>query len=157
MSFVQYIRLPSDTTLTAFDTAQLHRLRNQVNGQSDPAQGDKVDAVQKGEAEVARQFEAIFIQQMLKQARQGSSLSGLFDTEHMRLYQSMADEQMAIQMSDPGIGLAQTLLARMRGGRGEGLAKPVLAGLPESASSRLPQLQSRMKVEGKEVASSISD
>ena len=67
--------------------------------------------------EVARQFEAIFIQMMLKQARKQSELMpSLFDSPAERMMQSMSDEQAALTMADPGIGLADALMAQMRGG-----------------------------------------
>jgi len=68
----------------------------------------------KGQAEVARQFEALFIQQLLKQARSASQAQASFlESDQTRLAQSLADEQMAQQLATPGIGLAQALLAQM--------------------------------------------
>ncbi|MDT8388563.1 MAG: rod-binding protein, partial [Thiogranum sp.] len=57
--------------------------------------------------EVAGQFEALFIQMMLKTMRDASLGEGLLDSEHTRTYQGMYDKQIAIDMSkNSGIGLA---------------------------------------------------
>lgn len=67
------------------------------------------------DAEVASQFEAMMIQQWLKQARQASGGQGPFDSDQTRFAQGLADEQMAMNLAQPGIGLAQALLAQIRG------------------------------------------
>ncbi len=71
------------------------------------------------QAEVAKQFEAVYIQMMLKRMREATMKSGLFDSEQSRMMQSMADEQLALQLATPGIGLAQSLLRQMRAQNGE--------------------------------------
>ena len=48
--------------------------------------------------DVARQFESLFIQQMLKSMRDDSE-GDLMNSETMETYQSMADQQMALQLS----------------------------------------------------------
>jgi|GEM_PF-6502981 len=64
------------------------------------------------EVEVAHQFEALLIQQWLKQVRQ-SSENTLFDSDQTRFVQSWSDEALALQLSTPGMGLAQALLEQM--------------------------------------------
>src|SRR3546814_20290727 len=65
---------------------------------------------------VAHRFEALFIQQFLKQARQASPLSGQFDSDQTRMAQSMNDPQLALQLATPGIGLASALLEQIQAG-----------------------------------------
>jgi peptidoglycan hydrolase FlgJ len=69
---------------------------------------------------VARQFEALFIQQMLAQMRQASEFEGgLFDAERMRPYQSMHDQQLALTLAEGrGIGLAEAILRQFGDGPG---------------------------------------
>jgi flagellar protein FlgJ len=88
-----------------FDFGALSSLHHDVTSQ--PASAQK-------QAEVARQFEAVYIQMMLKQMRQATLKSGLLDSNESRMVQSMADEQLALQLASPGIGLAQALLKQMQ-------------------------------------------
>jgi flagellar protein FlgJ len=65
--------------------------------------------------EVASQFEAIFLQQMLKSMRDATMQSDLFDSSQMDTYQSMADQQMALQLAESGgMGLARMMVEQMQ-------------------------------------------
>ena len=65
--------------------------------------------------DVAAQFESIFLQQMLKSMRDATVKSGLFESSQMETYQSMADQQLAVQLSDQGgIGLARMMVEQMQ-------------------------------------------
>lgn len=70
--------------------------------------------------EVARQFEALFLQMAIQRMRDATPKDGLFDSDQTRLVQSMYDGQMAQALANPGIGLAQALLAQMQRGAGAG-------------------------------------
>jgi peptidoglycan hydrolase FlgJ len=60
--------------------------------------------------EVARQFESMFISQMLKGMRQAKLAEGLLDNEKTEFYRDMYDQQMALKLAGkPGIGLAKML------------------------------------------------
>lgn len=66
---------------------------------------------------VAQQFEALFLQLMLSQMRNASSVDGgLIDQDKMRLHQDMLDNQMALTLSQGrGIGLADSILSQLDG------------------------------------------
>ena len=65
--------------------------------------------------DVAAQFESIFLQQMLKSMRDATVKSGLFESSQMETYQSMADQQLAVQLSEQGgIGLARMMVEQMQ-------------------------------------------
>ncbi len=65
--------------------------------------------------EVAVQFEALFIQMMLKSMREAGLGEGLMDSEHTKTYQSMYEQQLAIDMSKKqGLGLADMLVQQLR-------------------------------------------
>ena len=67
--------------------------------------------------EVARQFEALFIQTMLKAMREASQLSETTDGEQTRFYQDMYDKQIALDLArKDGIGLA-SIIERQLGGQ----------------------------------------
>ena len=74
--------------------------------------------------EVARQFEALFVQTMLKAMRQASQLSESTDGEQTRFYQDMYDKQIALDLSrNGGIGLA-AVIERQLGGNPVDLRSP---------------------------------
>ena len=67
--------------------------------------------------EVARQFEAMMVQMIMKNARQSNELlskDGIFDSEQVRFYQQMFDEQMAVTITQGGtFGLADVLVRQL--------------------------------------------
>jgi len=147
MAFVRYIPRPAEQAST-LDFSNLDRLKRGLyksDGRAEAAQ-----------AEVAHQFEALFLQQLLKQARQASGPDTLFDSAQTRMVQSLRDEQMASALATPGIGLAQALLDQMRG-HNQAVANEDAGSPPELAASRLPALRSRIGDEARQyVASSIT-
>ena len=65
--------------------------------------------------EVAQQFESIFLQQMLKSMRDATIKSDLLSSSQMDTYQSMADQQISLELSsEGGIGLARMLVEQMQ-------------------------------------------
>lgn len=64
----------------------------------------------------ARQFEALFLQMMLKSMRQTSLAPGMFDTEQSKTYQSLYDQQLALNMAHSGnSGLSDALFRQLGG------------------------------------------
>lgn len=108
MAFVAYTPRPASQVLvSALDFSGLNALKQGVR-----AGADAPLAQQKA---VAQQFEAMFIQMMLKQARQTSTMMpSMFDSSAMRMAKSLRDEQVALQMANPGLGLAEALLDQIR-------------------------------------------
>ena len=73
--------------------------------------------------EVAQQFEALFIQMMLKSMRDAVEDGGLFGSDQLDTYQQMADQQTALDMaSKGGIGLAEALVSQLS--RHQGIEQP---------------------------------
>lgn len=67
--------------------------------------------------QVAKQFEGIFIQMMLKSMRDASMGDPIFDSDQSKLYRDMFDKQVALDMSNSkGIGIADAMI-RQLGGR----------------------------------------
>src|SRR5690606_5422205 len=151
MAFVQYISRPTHgNTASALDFSALNSLKQGVRSGA--------DASPEAQKQVLQQFEALFIQQMLKQARQVSVAPGAFDSQQTRLAQSMSDEQMSLQLATPGIGLAQALLDQIQAAQGTAASGLGAASTPpELASSRLPGLTSRIGDGRRNDASSIGD
>ncbi len=152
-----YISRPQAPRVTP-DLRQLERLNSgaRLGGLAASAQAGPADGLARAsgsvqaDREIAQQFEALFIQQLLKQARQSSGLQGMFESDQTRLARSLSDEQVALQLSDPGIGLAQALLSQIRGGADTGSSDARTPSAPELASSRVPGLRSRIGEEAEE-------
>ena len=90
---------------------------------------------QQTEAEVARQFEALFVQMMLRSMRSASFKTGLFDSDQSRMMQSLHDEQLSLQMSEQrGLGLAEMLMAQMQRTRAAHETAAALAANPSLAN-----------------------
>lgn len=68
--------------------------------------------------EVATQFEALFVQSLLKNMRGAQLAEPMFGSDQMDMYQDMFDQQLSLEMaSGRGIGLADVLV-RQLGGQG---------------------------------------
>ncbi len=66
--------------------------------------------------EVAGQFEALFVQMMLKSMREASMGDALFDSSSMEQYRDMLDAQLSVSLSRRnGIGLAEVLVRQLGG------------------------------------------
>ena len=76
---------------------------------------EAASAPNKAIENVASQFEALFIQQMMKSMRDAVPKSELMQSDHLETYQSMADRQMAVSLSQQGgIGIARMLVEQMQ-------------------------------------------
>ncbi len=65
---------------------------------------------------VAKQFEGLLMQMMLKSMRDASTGDGLMDNEQTDFYQGMFDQQLAITLSQGrGLGLANMLIKQLGG------------------------------------------
>lgn len=86
----------------------LSQLRADVRNETSP------EAIE----EVARQFESIFTQMMLKSMRDASAVEGgLFDNDQSKMYQEMFDKQISLTLSEGrGIGLKEMLIRQLSGG-----------------------------------------
>lgn len=68
----------------------------------------------------SKQFEALFLQMVLKSMRDATPASGLMDNEQTKLYQGLLDQQMALNLAQgKGTGLADVIF-RQLGGKAEG-------------------------------------
>ncbi len=63
---------------------------------------------------IAGQFEALFIQMMLKSMRDASIGEGILDNDHSKTYQSLFDKQISMDLSkQQGIGLADMIVQQL--------------------------------------------
>jgi flagellar protein FlgJ len=97
--------------LNALDPRSLADLRRQAR-----AQGDSDEALRGA----AKQFEALFLQMMLKSMRQANPNNGPMDNDQTRLYQELYDQQLASNIAQGrGAGLADALFRQLGGGKGK--------------------------------------
>lgn len=61
----------------------------------------------------AKQFEALFMNMVLKSMREATPQEGLFDSQQSRMYTSMLDQQLSQNMASRGIGLADALFRQL--------------------------------------------
>ena len=62
---------------------------------------------------VAEQFEAIFVEQLLKAARQSTLADGLFDNEEVETYRDMLDKEYAKSIAtNTSLGIASAIEAK---------------------------------------------
>ena len=81
---------------------------------------------------VARQFETLFTQMMLKSMRSASLGSGIADSEQSKQYRDLADSQLAMSLSTRGKGLGiAKMLERQLLGHEPKDATPHLNALPQ--------------------------
>jgi flagellar protein FlgJ len=89
----------------AFDANSLNSLKN-------AAKENSPEAI-KG---VAKQFEAIFMNMMLKSMREASPQDNPFDNEQSRTFTSMLDQQLSSNLASKGLGLADVLTRQLSKG-----------------------------------------
>ncbi|MCB1829365.1 MAG: flagellar assembly peptidoglycan hydrolase FlgJ [Chromatiaceae bacterium] len=67
-------------------------------------------------AEVARQFESLLINQMVKSMRQASLGEGILDSDQSLFYRDMFDQQLSLHLAENGgIGLAAAIQRQLEG------------------------------------------
>jgi peptidoglycan hydrolase FlgJ len=91
---------------------------------------------------VSQQFEAVFLQTLLKSMRDATPQDGPMDSEQTRMYTSMLDQQMAQSLSTKGIGLADVMLRQLTRNRAAATGTPPAAP-PAGASAPAPASQSK--------------
>ncbi len=65
---------------------------------------------------VAQQFEAVFIDMMLKSMREANTNDGIFNSDQMKTYQEMFDQQISLTMSNQNaMGIADMLVRQLSG------------------------------------------
>ena len=108
----------------------------------------KIDARQSSpEAlkQAAQQFEAVFMNMLMKSMREASPQDGLFESEQTRMYTSMLDQQLTQRLATRGIGLAEVMVRQLSGAvsappaeaDAQGAA-PLEAGLPPAQGVAAP-------------------
>ena len=99
------------TPVNSFDSS-LAIDANGLNALKKSANDNSPEAI-KG---VAKQFEAIFMNMMLKSMRDATPHESPFDNEQSRTFTSMLDQQLTQNLANKGIGLAEVLTRQLSKG-----------------------------------------
>lgn len=110
---------------------------NSLNSLKQAAKDNSPEAIKA----VAKQFEAIFMNMMLKSMREATPQDNPFDSEQSRTFTSMLDQQLSSNLATKGLGLADILAKQ-------------LSKTSQTASSALEQAVKNVG-EGLENASSL--
>ncbi len=86
----------------AIDSQGLDALRLQAKQEPD-----------KALKQAAKQFETVFMNMMLKAMRDATPQDGAFDSEQSKMFTSMLDQQLAQNMGNRGIGLADIMVRQL--------------------------------------------
>ena len=124
------MNLPSTSSL-ATDSQGLNALR--ASASRDPKAAIK---------EAAKQFESLFMQELMKSMRKATQSSGLFDNAGTQMGTDMLDDQMAMKMSGLPGGLS-AVIARQLERQTVGAAAPATAAVPAAAAGA-PQPAARI-------------
>lgn len=100
--------------LNAFDPNALGDLKRLAR--SDGQSNDTLRAA-------AKQFEALFLQMVMKSMREATPATGMMDNEQTKLYQGLLDQQLTLNLANSkGAGLAEVIYRQLGGtpdGKGE--------------------------------------
>jgi len=123
----------------AVDAQSLDALRTQARQTPD-----------KALASAAKQFEAVFMNMLLKSMREATPQEGMFDSEQTKMFTSMLDQQLSQSMGH-GIGLADLMVkqlsrqanaAEQSAAGSEAVIKPGAVLLPVRTNSAIPSAYS---------------
>ena len=88
-------------------------------------------------SQVSKQFEAVFMEMMLKSMRDATPQDGPFDSEQTKMYTSMLDQQIAQTLAKKGIGLADIMTRQLSRSTVAQHVNPPAA--PQISRATLPQ------------------
>ncbi len=116
----------SNTTGLAVDARSLNRLKLDAS-QNDPAAA----------REAAKQFESLFMREMIKSMREATMKSGLLDSAQGDLGTDLLDQQLSVQLSGQNGGLSEAIarqLAQVMGLSGASAGTPSTLSLGASGA-----------------------
>jgi peptidoglycan hydrolase FlgJ len=121
---------PGATDMASIPTTGLATDANSINTLRASASRDPKAAIK----ETARQFESLFMQELMKSMRQASMSSGMLDNEGSKLGTEMLDQQFANKMTGLPGGLSDMIARQLERqlGTATGLTPPNLSSQPSA-------------------------
>lgn len=107
---------------------------------------------------VASQFEALFVNMMLKSMRDATPQEGMFDNEQSKTFTSMLDQQLSQNMASHGIGLADMMtrqLTRASGIKPDSAANGLAINSTDAETANLmPSISPHEKIKNEKLENS---
>ena len=134
------LTLPSSTTPSSTTNALAVDIRSLNALKVDAGAANSAQATR----EVAKQFESLFMRELIKSMRDATVKSGLMEGEQANLGQDMLDQQLSVSMSGLQGGLSEAIarqLSRQMGGADANFSVPSTLSLPQAlprAAARTP-------------------
>ena len=116
---------PTISSRMALDATALDGLKTQARQSPD-----------KALRQAAAQFEAVFMNMLMKSMRETLAQDGPFDSQTTRMYTGMLDQQLAQKMSERGLGLADMMIKQLSGHAAPGVPAPASVRPASSATGR---------------------
>ncbi len=108
---------------------------NGLNGLREAAKQNSPESI-KG---AAKQFEALFLNMVMKSMRDATPQNGPFDNEQTKMFTSMLDQQLSQSLAQRGVGLADVLTRQLSASLPKKLPDPQdLEGNPTPGEEGLP-------------------
>jgi peptidoglycan hydrolase FlgJ len=99
------------------------------------ARTDSPEAIQK----VAKQFESLFLNMVMKGMREAKLGDGLLDSDQSKFYQEMYDQQLSTQLAgSPGVGLADLIVKQLSPKHDQTLEKRDITEYVKDSLASLP-------------------
>jgi flagellar protein FlgJ len=103
LSIISDIKLPEQSSFSLFET-------NRANLEL---------------SQVAEEFEALFVSQMLKQAHKSKLAEGIFDSSSQKTYQSLLDQEWSRKLStNASFGIAEAIKLQFKNHINKAVNKP---------------------------------
>ena len=125
------LTLPSSTTTSSTTNALAVDIRSLNALKVDAGAAHSAQATR----EVAKQFESLFMRELIKSMRDATVKSGLMEGEQANLGQDMLDQQLSVNMSGLQGGLSEAIarqLSRQMGGADTNFSVPSTLSLPQA-------------------------
>jgi flagellar protein FlgJ len=127
----------NDTTLSAALAAN----SNDIGALRRAAKQNSPEALK----EAAKQFEALFMNMVMKSMRNATPQDGILDSQQTKMYTSMFDQELSQHFAKRGVGLADAMLRQLS--RNNGSLPPSDSASPTSSanSGNSPDLSARQQ------------
>src|SRR3989344_3709121 len=125
------LTLPSSSTTSSTSNALAVDIRSLNSLKYDAGTANNAQTTR----EVAKQFESLFMRELIKSMRDATMKSGLMEGEQANLGQDMLDQQLSVSMSGQQGGLSEAIarqLSRQMGGADANFSVPPPLSLPQA-------------------------
>lgn len=125
------LTLPSSSTTSSTSNALAVDIRSLNSLKYDAGTANNAQTTR----EVAKQFESLFMRELIKSMRDATMKSGLMEGEQANLGQDMLDQQLSVNMAGMQGGLSEAIarqLSRQMGGADANLAVPSTLSLQQA-------------------------